>query len=411
MRRRLTMIASLAALLAALWGCVQSTTPTAAHAQALYVNAGDGGVLAALAAGGGPLSDSFYTCLLNGFEQGLSFAQIQEECELKLLSFPNAVDGGPFGDVTGGPDYDPGQAVTGNCAGGDPTIAAPSGAAAISGWGEYTWGHKSAWQKGLTEDEARQRKEAAIQEAKDAEAERDKALKEFEDAVDKVEAAEKTEDEVKIQEALDAAENAKKELDKANQKVKDAIQNAQADPNEADGYVRAAQDESDCAQSLRETREFLWECFRTNWKSDACQQLQARMNDCPDPEQIYIDPEQGYSCAPSFDTEELKNAWIAQCEALVHPVDPDTNPCIPPQPDKSGRYLYEPESNSCGGPLVLVDPESDSCFATLEVQPFGVPDIQHLIVWGMNHLGGPIVVLPPRGDPTSPPGPKPTPGP
>jgi hypothetical protein len=410
MRRRLTVIASLAALLAALWGCVQSTTPTVAHAQARSANAGGGEVLAALAAGGGPLSESFYTCLLNGFEQGLSFAQIKEECEIKLLSLPNAVDGGPFGNVTGGPDYDPGQAVTGNCAAGDSTRS--KGGTVIPGWGEFTWGDKYSWQKGLTPEESRQQKEAAIQEAKNAEVEYEKKSNEFQEAVNKAEAEEeKGEDEVKIQEALEAADQAKKDLDKALQKLHDAQQNAQADPNSTTTVTLTAQDESDCAQSLQETREFLWECFRTNWKSDACQKLQARMNFCASPEQIYIDPEQGYSCAPSFDAEELKNAWTAQCEGLVHPVDPGVDPCIPPQPDKSGRYLYEPESNSCGGPLVLVDPESDSCYAILDVKAFGLPDIQHIIVWGLNHLGGPVVVLPPRGDPTSPPGPKPTPGP
>ena len=367
----------------------------------------------ALAQGGGFLRDAFYACLLNGYYQGLSLSQIKKDCETKLLNPNKGIDLGPFGDVTGAGSkpFDPARAVTANCAAGDPRRAA--GASNIPGYGEYSWGKpkgQEAWKKGLDEGESRRRKEEAIEKAKEEDKKFWELEKKAQEAGKKAEEAKKTGDQAQIDRANAEEKKAEDAAVEQAKKALDAAENASKDPNDADGYVRTSQDVSPCQEALQYAREFLWECQRTNWKSYECQALQAKMNRCPDPAQIYVDPEQGYSCGIKFDAEALKNAWVARCEELKRP-GPEGNPCEPPKVDDAGHYIEGKLRDICKDPAAYVDPESEQCSTPLVIKPFGRPDVQQLMVWGLNKLGGPVVVLPPRGDttPPSPPGPAPRP--
>lgn len=366
----------------------------------------------ALAQGGGFLRDPFYACLLNGYYQGLPLAQIKKDCETKLLNPDKGIDLGPFGDLIGTSTkpFDPATAVTANCRAGDPRRAA--GSSSVPGWGEYSWGKpkgQEASKKGLDEAESRKRKEEAIKKAK----EEDKKFWELEqkesDAKKNLEKARKSGDKAQIDAAAAAHKKANDEAVEQAKKALDAAQDARRDPNDADGYARTSRDASPCEQALQYAREFLWECQRTNWKSYDCQALQAKTKHCPDPAQIYVDPEQGYSCGIKFDGEALKNAWVARCEQLKRP-GPDGNPCEPPKVSGDGHYIEGKIGDICKDPRAYVDPNSEDCAAPIEIKPFGLPDARELMVWGLNKLGGPVVVLPPRGD-TKPKPPSPKPGP
>jgi hypothetical protein len=366
----------------------------------------------ALAQGGGFLRDAFYACLLNGYYQGLPLNQIKKECETKLLNPDKGIDFGPFNDVIGGntKPYDPAKAVTANCAAGDPRRAA--GSSSIPGWGGYSWGKpkgQEASKKGLDESESRRRKEEAIEKAKDEEKKFWELEKKAEEAAKKEKEAEKTGDQAKIDEAKAQQQAAEQAASEQAKKALDAAENARKDPNESEASARTAQDVNPCQEALQYAREFLWECQRTKWKSYDCQALQAKMQRCPDPAQIYVDPEQGYSCGTKFDGEALKNAWVARCEQLKRP-GPDSNPCEPPKVDADGHYIEGKIGDICKDPAAYIDPHSEECAAPIEIKPFGQPDLRQLMVWGLNKLGGPVVVLPPRGD-TKPPSPRPSPDP
>jgi hypothetical protein len=308
--------------------------------------------------------------------------------------------------------FDP-RSVTANCAAGDPGLAA-YGSATVPGWGEYSWGKEKGNEgatKGLSASESLARKAEAIKEAQAAEAAFDAAEQRAEEAEEALEAAKATGDQAQIDEAKAQLEAAEKEAIDAATKALEAAENAYHDPNEADQYAQTTQEPSECEMALQAAREFLWECHRTSWKSYACQALQAAMTGCPDPAYIYVDPEQGYSCAPTFDPEALKNAWVERCERLKRP-GPDGNPCAPPTVNERGTQIEGSIPDICRDPRVYIDPHSEDCAQPLTIQPFGTPDIQQLMVWGLNKLGGPVVVLPPKGDPEPPtPGPEPKPGP
>jgi hypothetical protein len=364
----------------------------------------------------GKFARDYYACLLNGYMQGLSIQQINRECEIKMTNAEPPVDTTPFGDVFGGGKmFDPATAVTANCSPGDARISA--GAASIKGWGEYSWGKErgyEAYQKGLDRETSKARKEEAIREAKEAEAEFDKKEKEAEQKKEAAKKAEQSGDIAAANKAKVEAEKAEKAAQEAAKKALEAAENAQKDPNEADGYTRTAQENS-CSDALQFAREFLFECNRNEWSSYECERIRAKMFKCPDPAQIYVDPEQGYQCAPEMDKEALKNAWVAKCEELKRPGPDGNNPCAPPQVGDDARYIIADKMDGlCNDPYAYIDPYSEECAGTLVIQrPFGEPNLQELLVWGLNKLGGPVVVLPPRGDDSVPkgPGPDPRPGP
>ena len=135
------------------------------------------------------------------------------------------------------------------------------------------------------------------------------------------------------------------------------------------------------------------------------------MNSCPDPSLIYVDPNSGYSCGTKIDAEALKQAWILQCQTLVKYGPDGNNPCEPPDVSADGHFVHGKSHDICTDPQAMVDPDAGTCLVPLEVTSFGRPDIRHILVWGMDKFGGPIVVLPNKS-PTPPrPGPEPMPGP
>lgn len=174
--------------------------------------------------------------------------------------------------------------------------------------------------------------------------------------------------------------------------------------------------QSACTEALQKARELLFECNRTEWKSYECRQLQAKMNNCPDPALIMVDPEQGYTCGQKPDPATLKaavDAWMLRCEELKRFDPSGPNPCEPPQIDPSGLIGNGKIGDVCNDPRAYVDPDNNDCVATLTITPpFGEPNLKQIAVWGLNKLGGPIIVLPPKGGGDSPepgPGPRPTP--
>ena len=137
------------------------------------------------------------------------------------------------------------------------------------------------------------------------------------------------------------------------------------------------------------------------------------MSGCPDPALILVDPEQGYTCGQKPTREQLealKNAWVARCEQLKRFDPSGPSPCEPPTFDESQRYGYGKIGDVCNDPAAYVDPDNNDCVATFEIQAFGEINLQQIAVWGLNKLGGPIFVLPPRGSDLTTPKP-PGPGP
>jgi hypothetical protein len=399
-------------------GCGHSgstpTTTTTAPASASIVQT--------LARGGESLSDAFYTCLLNEHAQGIPFQQIEHDCEAKVdKSLGTGADATRLGAVPR-KDFDP-ASVQADCAPNE-RVAEGSGEQKTSPYGWYSWGKANQYEKGLTEAESRAAKEQAIKEYEAAQREEDQA----DEKVRKAEAEEK-----KAQAAAEKAakagdkqkaEAAKKAAQEAEQKTEAAAKNsrashknaedkrkeADADPNQKEVPVgESSREASECEQALQNAREILFECNRTGWKSADCQQLLARMHDCPDPATIYVDPELGYSCGEAIDPEALKAAWIEHCERLKDP-GPEGHPCTAPTVDGDAHYVLAGKiaelTNICKNPYAHVDPGESDCVATVEAKPFGTPQIHQLTVWGLNHLGGPIVVLPDTTGQTPPhPGP------
>ncbi len=359
--------------------------------------------------------DSLYSCILNLYYQGFSLTQARDECATKLLGDDKKGFDTPFGPIGPGTEtyFDPYQ-VSAACGAGDPRRGqSSSGVGYWPGRGQYTWGGDPNKYHGYAKEDSYKMKEEAVKEW-------EKANKEFWDAEAKAEAA-KTElenakktgdkDEIKkAQEKYDAAY--KKAQEKAAEAI-DKSKKADADPNKkTPGTSRTVDGETPCEQALQSARELLRECQRTQWKNFQCQQLQAKLNHCPDPAQILVDPDQGYTCGAKIDPEAVKDAWVAHCEQLKRYGPDGDNPCVPPTVDNPGRYIRGKGLDVCkGDPKAYIDPGSTDCTVSIEAKPFGQPDIHEIIVFGLNKIGGPIIVIPPK-DPNPPrPGPDPRPGP
>ena len=377
--------------------------------------------------------DTFYACLLNGLAQGLPFKQIQDDCETKLTFQDKGGFGkgdilGPF--ARGGKPFDP-ASLSGSCHTGDPRIAGskvestrvihqdPYGNLGYQNYGNYSSGGEGKCganfcYKNLSEDEARQQKLDAI--------------REFERLYDEWKAADDAAKADSDNAALQAAAAAAKEA------AEQALKEAQADPNKkqkdpssmpvagAGGGTtgttdpspgRTTTEESDCEAALREARELVTECHRTGWHSFACQQLWAAIHWCPNPATIYVDPDAGYACAAPVDPKTVRDAWVEKCRELKRPTPGGPDPCEPPEVGRFGRFVTRGNPRDiCTDPRVRIDPYSPECIGELKIPSFA-PDIGELVVWGMNNLGGPIVVLNTKNpDPKpGPPGPEPTPAP
>lgn len=371
---------------------------------------------------GSPYSESsFYACLLNGYEQGLPLKQIQKDCETKLAiddgrGFGPAAAGELLGEFAkAGTYFDPGK-VTAACHTGDGRVAGGPDARGrviknyLDGrsvdWGDYSWGGKGQCDskgcyKGLTEEESMQQKKQAIDDA-------DRKIEEYRQK--KAEADADPDDAAAAAAALAAKKAASEAAEKAG---KDPNKVEKKDPEPSPNVSSSGPDASPCEEALQAAREILGECQRTAWRNGSCQALFAKLKGCADPSLILVDPDAGYVCGEKLDPEAIKNAMVDRCRQLKRPVPGGPDPCVPPDIDPSGRFARTGSSDDwCHSPLTLVDPEAPECIGTVTVQEFGTPDMQELLVWGLNKLGGPIVVLPNRHPSPSPkPGPDPRPAP
>lgn len=354
--------------------------------------------------------DSFYSCLLNGYTQGLSPAQARDECATQLLADDKKGFGGSIGDIQAGKAsfFDPSK-ITAACNSGDPTRGQSSGQGYVPGYGSYTWGEKTNTKEGLSEKESLRQKEELVAKA-------GAENKKFDELVEKELEAHKNLEEVKATGDKAATDKAEEERKKAYDaaldqlaKVKIAEEKAKGDPNDKPQPVgRTVAGDSPCEQALQAARELLRECHRTQWKDFRCQQLQARMSGCPDPALILVDPDQGYSCGAKVNPEAVKDAWVAKCEQRVKFGPDGPNPCEPPVIDGAGRFGQGKMGDICGNPYAQTDPDRDECLTVTIGKEFGEIDIQELIVVFLNKAGGPIVVIPtnPKPHPRPGPGPK-----
>jgi hypothetical protein len=374
------------------------------------------------------LANAYYACLLNGIAQHLPLKQIQDDCAI-LFTFNGEKPGGPSTNMSpfGHPSsaLDP-ATLSAICATADSGRAAnPLGSGSITAktpWGQvfpegYTYGGKGqtdgyvtdehgnvgvAVYKGLSETDARKQKQKAIDEY-------EKAVEEGKKLVDK------QTDDLKDhgKEASDWKNDPKmkKDRDAADEKVKDAAEKMNKDPNVGFGGIVRTASSSDCEMALQEAREFVVECQRTEWRSGDCKRFLARFEGCPDPTLIYVDPEIGYTCRPKIDPQALRQAAVNHCHQLVRPTVDGPDPCMPPQVDGSARYVSGTPNSPCGGPQVLTTGDAP-CVHAVILRPFGERSMQNIYLWGLNLLGGPIVVFGPRDtDPRPGPGPSPRPGP
>lgn len=147
----------------------------------------------------------------------------------------------------------------------------------------------------------------------------------------------------------------------------------------------------------------------------ACQQLNARMNGCPNPTQILVDPDQGYSCGQAADPKAVAEAWSRQCAQVTSPGPDGRTPCAPFTPlGGDGRVYAGGAQNLCADTRALIDGGSDMCYVTMDARNPLTQSIEQLIAVISKQFGGPIIVLPPprpRGAAPEPrPRPRPTPG-
>lgn len=374
-----------------------------------------------LVAGGKLAENTLYACLLNGLAQGLPIKRASDECATKLLEESGGGGVGGIPGLIGGRDpFDP-ASVQGNCSVGDPArgqtnsdkpVGYPGSAlypwtkvGGMEGFGYGTYGGKGMKDEngkeyiGLTKEESQAEKKEAI----------DKALKLLDGYQKLRDQASKEKDPEKKAALEKMAKEKAKEWEKAHEEAsKDPNKKEPGIPNSRTGPT------SLCEQTLQAAREILFECNRTGWKTAQCQSLAAKMNHCPDPKYIYVDPEAGYSCGEKIDPKAVKDAWSARCEELIKYGPGGNNPCQVPVVTGDGRFVEGKSKDICRDPRAHVDPDSGACIVTLEAKnPSGAgqPSVQELIVWALDRLGGPIVVLPRVPKPEPRPGTDPRPGP
>lgn len=360
----------------------------------------------ALIKGGKLAENTFYACMVNGYMQGLSRDKIFDQCATKLIEDSDKGFGGPMGNIGNNEVFDPNTIVSA-CNSGDPTRGQTSGYGVKPNYGQYTWGGDSSQYYGYTKEESERLKDEAIKEAEEANKLFWELAEKEEEASKKYEEAKKTGN----QQAIDAAKAAKDEAYKkaADQasKVLHAKEEARADPNKRPPNVSHPAEDSTCQIVMQAALEMLRECNRTGWKDTRCQQLQAKMNGCPDPTLILVDPESGYSCGSAPDKEAVKEAWVKKCEQVVRYGPGDPSPCQPPKFESGGFLGYGKTGDVCNDPLAYVNPDAAECYGTLEVTKFGQQTIEEIAFWGLNNIGGPIIVFPKKSPKPPIPGPQP----
>jgi hypothetical protein len=429
---------------------VTTTTTTTTSTVAIGVNTA---ALSRLFKKRGPFAEgTMYECLADALAQGIPYQQALEICETKLLEAGLEEFGEePFNPLADLPDREKvfdGSKVTGACGTPDAGISGNSTVYTDDkgrDWGTYSWGSGEGM-RGLTQAESKAAKEAAIEASLNADAVLYAIERTNKATFEKMQ----TTNVSNAQALVNALHHL---LNAAREAAAKAIVAATKDPNSTTqptpstttttsttepttttspttttnptptttpettpsttSNPQRGNESSECEEALQQAREFLYECNRTGWKSSECQQLEARMNRCPDPTQILVDPDQGYTCGLTADPLAVASAWKAKCEELKRGVD-GTNPCEQPQIDPSFRKVignggFDP----CTDPAARVDPESGACAGTLVLPKLGEVDIQQLAVYGLHKFGGPIIVIPkdPRPEGGWSPGPEPRPSP
>lgn len=357
--------------------------------------------------------DSFYSCLLNGYTQGLSPAQARDECATQLLADDKKGFGGSIGDLPAGKAtfFDPSK-ITTACNSGDPTRGQTSGERNTPGWGRNTWGEKSNQSNGLSEKESNQQKDDAIAHAENESTKFNDLEQKANEKEKALEEAKKSGDAVEIEKAERERKGATEAAVKQAGEALEARAKAREDPNQKPvPNTRTVDGASPCEKAQQAARELLRECHRTKWQDFRCLQLQASMSGCPDPALILVDPDQGYSCGAKLDPEAVKDAWVAKCEQRVKFGPGGPNPCEPPVMDGAGRFGQGKMGDICSSPYAYIDPNSEECSTVTIGKQFGQIDIQGLIVIALDKLGGPIVVIPTNPNPPPRPGTDPRPVP
>ena len=375
---------------------------------------------------GKPAEDTFYSCILNGYMQGLPLKEALEKCSGQLIKDEQNGFGGDLGNIGRNEQqfFDPTK-VSAACSSADSSIAKggaakPLSAEALAQAKAEAKAEAEAKALEVAEEAAKKKLEQAAEAAAKLEKKEEAADKKRADLALKKSSEELMgEDTTKTQAALDAAETAYQIAKQATDiawaaargaqtallRVMDAESDA-ASSRRGNRHKEETREPSYCEEALQSAREILRECNRNGWKSAQCKQLKAKVNDCPDPTLILVDPDQGYACGAKPDAatvEALKKAWVTRCEENKK-FGPDTNPCEPPTLD--GRQIKGKIGDVCNDPHALVNPDSDVCAVTFHVpKTWGTTDIQNIIILGLNKLGGPIFVLPPRNPKT--PGPAP----
>lgn len=361
----------------------------------------------------------YLACLRDGVHQGLSPQRAADVCATQLMEDIGVGLGGDpiagFGDAVGA--FDPGKIVDA-CGASDPERAQDTsvhhvswlyvdhtkylkyengravkanGDDFMSQYGSFSYGGdpskrlnadgeplkpgQEAWHYlGMTREQSQAIKAEWIKEADEAKA----AWRAAEDAA----------------KADPGNKEKRQKADAALKKWEDADRKASSDPNfQPKSTTQDAGEASACDMVTTAAREMLRECHRNAWRSAECQELHARMNGCPDPTQILIDPDAGYVCAPAVDPALVAAAWQARCEELTTPGPDGSSPCVPPDVQGHG-YILERSGDICSDPRAYVDGDSGVCVRTLEADGFGDPDVRSLIEIALARFGGPIVVIP-----------------
>lgn len=369
-------------------------------------------------------SGSWEQCLRQAVATGLSPRQAADVCSvlLTLDSLGIGTSGLGAGTLAGLPEDEPFDAadITRTCAGADPTtsqgVGTPNGdqtgqTVPAKQWrndmfGQYSWGKgtvvyggEQGVGRGLSEPESFEAKQRAVDAAQAAIDAAAAALREWREAQAAVRKAQESGDATAVKDAEKKAAEAKDRFEEARKKANAATGEAQKDPN-LGGNTEPSGGDAACDQVLAGARELLRECERTGWKDFRCQQLQARMTDCPDPALILVDPDQGYACGAPLDAKAVAEAYERHCAEVVKTA-PGVGPCGGAPFEASGWQVRPglAPGQVCTDPVAMVDPESNTCIVTLEVSDFGQVDVRELIVIALDTFGGPVVVLPGGGDP------------
>jgi hypothetical protein len=397
----------------------------------LWPISNDKGRLTETILGLGPIAQSsMLACVYDALRQGVPMNQAIKLCETQLLDdagkgFGHDVPEGFGGRVDA---FDPSTIVDG-CAqtdirysqvpsppsplipysNVDPTTRKTYYGVEVEDYGYYTYGGEGSGKKfnadgtpwtdgqpyvyrGLTQDQVEQEKRELVELAETAK----RAMEEAE----------------KIFQADPTNKEKEAARDKKTLEYLDASKKATKDPNFIPfGQSQPGPQDSICQQTLASARELLRECNRNGWKSTACQRLHAKMNGCPDPTLILVDPEAGYTCGVVVEPRLVIEAWRARCEQVTTPGPDGGTPCTLSDPSANGLIFRNRTWDLCNNPIAYVDLEGSACFDQTATDSFGQPNVKSIVTFGFKKFGGPIFVVPSNTPPPRTKGPDPRPGP